>query len=113
MSTFRAGRLRHRVSLQEYVELVDPSTGARDNDWREIAKIWASIEPLSARDFIQSSALQSQVTTRITIRFRAGVNASMRIVHKGRVYNVTGVLADRDTGLEYLTLPCTEGANAG
>ena len=113
MATFRAGRLRHRVSLQEYVELVDPNTGARDNEWREIAKIWASIEPLSARDFIQSSALQSQVMARVTIRYREGVTASMRIVHRDKIYNITGVLADRDSGLEYLTLPCSEGTNAG
>lgn len=113
MSTFQAGRLRHRVSLQDNVEIIDPNTGARENKWVEVAKMWASIEPLSARDFIQSSALQSQITTRITIRYREGVIAKMRVVHRGRVYNITGVLADRDSGLEYMTLPCSEGTNAG
>lgn len=113
MATFRAGRLRHRVSLQAYTEIIDPNTGAREKGWAEVAKVWASIEPLSARDFIQSAALQSQVTARITIRYREGVTADMRIVHRGKIYNITGVLADRDSGLEYLTLPVSEGTNAG
>lgn len=113
MATFQAGRLRHKVSLQDYVERVDPSTGAREKGWVEVAKVWAEIAPLSARDFIQSAALQSQVTTRITIRHRNGVTPSMRIIHRDKVYSITGVLADKESGLEYLTLPCTEGANEG
>lgn len=113
MATFQAGRLRHKVSLQDCVERVDPATGARDKAWVEVAKVWAEIAPLSARDFIQSAALQSQVTTRITIRYRENVDASMRIVHRGRIYDIAGVLPDKNSGLEYLTLPCSEGANAG
>lgn len=50
---------------------------------------------------------------KIVTGYRPGVTADMRIVHRDRVYNITGVLADRDSGLEYLTLPCSEGANAG
>lgn len=108
-----SGRLRHKVSLQRYEETVDAATGARDKAWVEVAKVWAEIAPLSARDFIQSAALQSQVTTRITIRYRENVDASMRIAHRGKIYDIAGVLPDKDSGLEYLTLPCSEGANAG
>lgn len=109
----QAGKLRHRVSLQAWAETQDPNTGAIKHDWSEVAKVWASVEPLSAREFIQSSAGQSQISARIVIRYRTGVDATMRIVHRGRLYNIQGVLADKVSGLEYLTLPVSEGVNAG
>lgn len=113
MSTFRAGKLRHRVSLQSWGETQDPNTGAITEGWAEVAKVWASVEPLSAREFIQSSAGQSQISARIVIRYRDDVVATMRIVHRGKFYDIQGVLADKVSGLEYLTLPCSEGTGSG
>jgi SPP1 family predicted phage head-tail adaptor len=73
----------------------------------------AAIEPLSAREFIAAQAVQSAVTARITLRYRAGLDASMRIVHNGTIYNIAGVLADPDSGLEYVTIPVSTGVNNG
>ena len=33
----------------------------------------------------------------------------MRIVFRGRLFNIEGVLSDPVSGLEYMTLPCSEG----
>jgi SPP1 family predicted phage head-tail adaptor len=108
----KAGKLRHRVSLEEMSETID-SYGQREPYWSHVADLWAAIEPLSAKEFIAAQQLQSQVTTRITIRYRSGVTAGMRIVHRGTIYNIAGVLADKDSGIEYLTLPCSSGVNDG
>lgn len=111
-----AGRLRHRISIQEYAYLgQDPETGAEIREWRDFRTCWAAIEPLSVREFTAAQATQSKVTTRITIRHADGINAAMRILHtvRGvtRVYNIEGILADKDSGLEYLTLPVSEGVS--
>jgi head-tail adaptor len=53
--------------------------------------------------------VQSQVSARITIRQRSGITAAMRVVHGSKVYQIEGVLPDKESGLEYLTLPCSEG----
>ena len=37
----------------------------------------------------------------------------MRIVHKTKIYNPAGFLADPDSGLEYVTVPVTQGVNEG
>ena len=37
----------------------------------------------------------------------------MRVVHGGKVYNIHGVLPDMRSGLEYLTLPVSEGVSDG
>lgn len=124
--SIRAGKLRHRVRLErldyardESGEVIqDPQTGETNQQWLEVATVWAAIEPLSAREFIQSAATQSAVTTRIVIRHRDDVDAAMRLVHVriGRtdvIYNIHGVLADVESGLEYQTLPCSQGVGEG
>lgn len=111
--SIEAGRLRHRVELQSQVQAQDPVTGEITTTWATQATVWAAIEPLSAREFMQSAELQSQITARIVIRYRAGVDATWRAVHGSRIYNIHGALADKDSGLEYLTLPVSEGVNDG
>jgi SPP1 family predicted phage head-tail adaptor len=84
--------------------------------WQDFAtNVAAAIEPLSVREFIASQQMQSQITARITIRHRQGLTAQMRILHPstGKIYNPAGWLADPDSGLEYVTAPCSEGVNDG
>lgn len=109
----QAGKLRHRVSLQDRQTSRDPMTGDVIVAWVEIAKLWAEIVPLSARDFIAAGANQSKVTARIVIRYRENINAAMRIVYRGKIYNIEGILPDAVSGCEYLTLPVSEGVNDG
>lgn len=119
--SLKAGRLRHRIQIQEYVAQADTSgdviqdaqTGEVSKTWTTIATVWAAIEPLSAREFIQSAATQSEVVARITIRQRSGLRADMRFLHGSTIYNPQGFLADPVSGLEYLTVPCSQGVNSG
>ena len=109
----KVGRLRHRITLQSFGEVLDPDTGVLSESWSAFAEVWASVEPLSAREFIASQATQAQVTARIVIRYRADVVPTMRVLHRGKAYQIEGVLEDKDSGLEYITLACStvgEGA---
>lgn len=122
--SIEAGRLRHRVRIEQLENQLDSNgdviqdeeTGTVAQSWTEVATVWAAIEPLSAREFIQSQATQSQITARVIIRFRDGLNAAMRLVHVRRdrdnvIYNPHGFLADKESGLEYLTIPVSAGVS--
>lgn len=125
--SIQAGRLRHRVLIEQYVLAVDsngetvqdPNTGATSGAWQEVATVWAAIEPLSAKEFIASQAVQSEVVARIVIRYRPGMDPAMRLVHmlsggaRGAVYNPAGFLQDKDSGMEYITIPVSAGVNDG
>lgn len=113
--SMKAGRLRHRISIQQKGESQDLSTGEMLVDsWVDFAKVWAAIEPLSARDVLAAQAVQSAATTRFVIRYRVGIDPTMRIVHRGGTYNIEGQpLPDVDSGLEYLTLLASSGVNDG
>ena len=105
----RNGKLRHKMTLQEPVDVQDTTTGEMVRTWQEVAKVWASLEPLSAREFVAAGAEQSEVSARVTIRYREGVTSKMRLVYRGFSYDIKGVLSDPKSGLEYLTLPVGEG----
>ena len=104
-----AGKLRHKVTIQYAAITQDPNTGAMIENWTELASVWASVEPLSAREFISAGAEQSEVKGKIIMRRRDDVNATMRILYRGLTYQILGVLADPISGLEYMTLPVGEG----
>lgn len=109
----RAGNLRHQVEIQRLVLSQDDETGEVVQTWVRFASTWASIEPLSAREFIAASAIQSKVSARVVIRYRIGIVPTMRLLHMGRIYGIEGVLADKVSGLEYLTLLVSEGVSNG
>lgn len=108
-----AGRLRHRVLIQRQVQTQDDETGAVTVTWQSVAMVWAAIEPLSAREFMAAQTTQAETVARIVIRYRTGLDTSMRILHKSNVYNIQGLLPDKDSGLDYITIPVSRGVNDG
>lgn len=111
----RAGKLRQRITFQAPGLTQDPVTGEQIEGWAMVwEKVPASVEPLSARDLIAAQAGQSEASGRMVIRYRPGVLPTMRILHRGDVYNIQGPpLPDPDSGLEYLTILVAKGVNDG
>lgn len=116
-----AGRLRHRVTFQRLVALLDsngeevqdPDSGVISKEWQDVATIWCAIEPLSGREFIASQAVQSKVSGKFIARKRTDIDANCRGVHNGTLYQVEAVLPDPESGLEYMTMPFSQGVNEG
>lgn len=109
----QAGKLNKRVSLQRSERVQDPESGSMVPGWVEVRKQFASIEPLSVNAFVAAQAAQSKVSVRIVLRYREDITSAWRVVHKGRIYNIEGTLPDAQSGMEYLTLPCSQGVNNG
>lgn len=111
----RSGKLRHRITFQSSGLAQDPVTGEMIQDWTTVwDKVAASVTPLSSRDLFAAQAGQSEATGRMVIRFRPGVLPTMRILHRGDIYNIQGPpLPDPESGLEYLTILVAKGVNDG
>lgn len=105
-----AGELIHRITIQRPRYTQNQQTGERTVRWLDFASdIPARVTPLSAREFIAAQVTQSKVTAKIVLRYREGMNSAMRVLHRGSVYNIEGVLADNKSGLEWITLPVSTG----
>ena len=111
--SLRAGALRHRLAIQQKHAGRDPDTGAVISGWSTLATVWGSFEPLSVRDFIAAAAAQVKLSARAVIRYRPGVKEKMRLIHAGKTFQIQGVLSDKESGREYLTLVLSEDLSDG
>jgi SPP1 family predicted phage head-tail adaptor len=117
----RSGKLRHKVSLQRRVDDQEPG-GQVAHSYVETAKIWAGIASLSGREFLAAQQINSEITSRIAIRFRPEVNETYRIVHTIKhdesppwtdVYDVIAVMPDEKTGRREMSLLCAKRVAEG
>ncbi|MGE4417572.1 MAG: phage head closure protein [Marinobacterium sp.] len=101
-----AGELRYRVTFQK--RDVDPVTGGL-TDWVDHATVWAKVEDLSGRDYLQAQMLgeASLVTTRITIRWRQDIDPHMRVRAGSRLFNIKAIL-DPDGRRRVMQIMCAE-----
>lgn len=68
----RAGNLRRRAALERR-QVVRDGFGGEIATWREFARVWAGVEPVAGREYFQAQSVQSDVTARIRLRWRADV----------------------------------------
>ena len=106
------GKFQHSVELHSFTTTVDMSTGERIQSWSMYADAWAHVQPVSGKEFIAALAVQSQVTIRVQMWFRDDVTSAHRLVFRGKTYDIEAVLPDLGSGLEYLTLMCSEVGSA-
>lgn len=112
MAGIPAGRLRQRIAIQRKLQERD-SNGALVETWQTIPgleAVPAELAPLSTREFLSAQAMQSEVRARIRIRYRVGLDATMRALHRGLAYEFAGTpFQDAEAGLVWLTIPVAEG----
>jgi SPP1 family predicted phage head-tail adaptor len=101
-----AGRLRHRITIQEYREIGKNEWNEPIFDWADVATVWASVEPIGGREFWASRQVQSEVTHRIRIRHLPGLDPTMRILFRGREFKIEVIrnIEERNREMEILAV---------
>lgn len=108
----RAGKLRHRITIQRK-SLTTDDYGGPVESWADVAaNIPASIEPLSGRELVNAQAVNAEITTKITMRYLAGVTTADRITFEGKNYNLQSV-ADPEMRHRELIIMASVGLNEG
>ena len=89
----RAGTLRDRVAIQATTETRD-GAGGIINTWATTTTVWAAVEPLRGREFIEARATQAQVDTRIRIRYDSSLTLTpkMRVTWGTHTYDIQAVI---------------------
>jgi SPP1 family predicted phage head-tail adaptor len=106
-----AGRLDKRVKIQAQTTTRN-AIGEPVKTWTDVATVWAAIEPFQGREFWAQQQIQSELTHRVRIRFRAGVTAAHRVLYGSRVFAIRSVLSPQERR-EELQLMCVEGVSNG
>ena len=102
----RAGKLRRRLIIQQAIESQGP-TGEMSVVWSTFATVYGSVEPIRGREFWAAKEIQTEVTTRIRIRYLEGVNPKMQIVDGAKLYWINTVIDPEMRHIE-LQLMCWE-----
>jgi SPP1 family predicted phage head-tail adaptor len=97
------GSLDQRVLLERFTAVQD-DLGQTVETWAPLGTTWAAVEPVAGREFIAAGAQQSELTTKIRIRYRAGITSGDRVTHDGRVYDVQSVIDYRSAHRELVLL---------
>jgi len=100
------GKLRHKVTIQQPSATKD-GYGALVENWSDVKTVNASVEPLSGRELFAAQQVHSETTTRIKMRYRAGITSKMRVVYGTRIYDILAPI-DPEERHRYLLLMCRE-----
>lgn len=108
-----AGRLRHRIRIEERVDTRDEEGGVEE-DWVLFKdSVPAEVVPITGAEKQVAGTLIGQATARIVIRARPGLSANMRAIHNGTIYSILAAVPDPVSGRSYIQLLCNTGANDG
>lgn len=82
--------LNKRITIQELKTTINEN-GFEVEDWIDFKTVWAGVSNLHGREYFEAAAVQMESTVKFTIRYLAGIDTSMRILFKGRYYNITSI----------------------
>lgn len=107
------GRFRHRVTIQNSLQIRTPS-GQPKNEWHDVAVgCPAEVKAISGRELLTSGAEKAEATIRVWMRFRADITAGSRLICtngplKGMVLDVSGPPVPNSNGTR-LEILCKQG----
>lgn len=107
----KAGDLRDFITIENQTP-TQIGSGEEIPTWGTFAQVYASIEPVSGREYFVANQTANAATTRIRIRYYPGVVPQMRVVHGGKIYNILDVLDVMNRHREQ-HLMCQSGINEG
>ena len=89
----RAGRLRHRLTVQTRTDTRD-STGAVTSTWTDARTVWAAIDPLRGEERFNAGQVKPVIDTKVTLRGHIVVNPKMRFVDQldGQIYDIDSAI---------------------
>ena len=89
------GKMRHRIRIEQYNGERDGHGDVLDSDdenWTPVCTVWASVSPLSGREFYEAGQSQSEVTHKLRLRYRPGIKTEMRIVYGSRIFAILSII---------------------
>lgn len=102
------GQLRHRIKIPGPPGEKENEVGEKIPVPGEPITIWAKVEQLKGREYIEAQKVRPELTYRITIRYRKDINSSMVIEWEGRKLELISPPIDIDGRKTYMELMCIE-----
>lgn len=79
--------LNRKVTLYR-LEITNTPTGGQSEQWIKVADLWAKIKNTSGSELLRADALGSTSFSDFTIRYRANINETMKLVYRNKDYQI-------------------------
>ena len=106
MKKTKIAEMRHRITFQRPVKTDDSHKG-HTVAWQDLMTVWASVEPLSGREYFAAHQIAAEVTHRVKVRYRQDITVKMRIKHLDRVLAIESII-DKEERHQTLEIFCRE-----
>lgn len=107
-----AGPMDQRITIQRRVDARN-AMGENAYTWQDVATVWARAEPLRGREWFAAAQMQATADVRFTIRYRADLDATMRVLWQGQPHDIVAPPIDVAAARETLELMCLQGVRDG
>ncbi|OQB35290.1 MAG: Phage head-tail joining protein [Candidatus Latescibacteria bacterium ADurb.Bin168] len=107
----QAGKLRHRIVIQQATVAAPGTYGEQALSWSTFATVWAEVKPVSGGESFDMGQDRASVSHEIRIRYLAGVKPNMRVQFTRdevrHTFKIHSILEDAFRGAE-MVLSCEE-----
>jgi len=104
LTKLRTRDLRHKVTIQRPSQVKDGKGGWLDDQWSEVAKVWAEVTALDGRESVMDHVLEGTSVYRVRVRYRADLRADWQLKYGDLTLNITAAPADPDGKREQLVI---------
>ncbi|MTI71086.1 MAG: head-tail adaptor protein [Firmicutes bacterium] len=84
------GDLRHKIIFQKLFSSINQN-GFEIENWQQVKSVWSSVKNLHGKEYFEAAKVQREKTVKFIIRFNSEIDETMRIVFKGKYYNITSI----------------------
>ena len=104
-----AGRLRHRITIQQNTPTRDAHGGEVDS-WGAVTTVWAEISPLNGKEYFTAKQETAEITHKVRLRYNnalSGITPKMRVLFGSRTLDIESAINPQERNKEII-LMCRE-----
>lgn len=101
------GQMKHLITILKQIRISDDQGGYKEM-WQNAGIVWASIEPVSGKEYYEAMQLTNDITHKVRMRYTS-ITPHNRIKYNNRIFEIIAVI---DINMEHkeLEVLCREQA---
>lgn len=97
-SNLNPGKFNKKISIHSQ-SVISDGAGGYENKLTLIKSVWASIEPITAREYYEARQLSVEITHKIIVRSSEIINRTQVISYDGNLYDIQHIIEDEKAKL--------------
>lgn len=88
------GKYRNKIEIQEFDSDSVNENGYPEGEWKTKYSLWSNIKTVKGSETISAASELNTDTYRFIVRYTNGLHAKMRVLFKGRIFDIQAILND-------------------